>query len=62
MRRMPAEDARLAASLLATKKLVLPCDRSIGGKWEDPLPKFSEHALALGHVYLSLSAKLMRTA
>jgi signal transduction histidine kinase len=46
----PAEDARLAASLLATTKLILPC-QIVGGKWEDPLPIFGVHALALGHVF-----------
>jgi signal transduction histidine kinase len=46
----PAEDARLAAALLATRKLVLPC-QIVNGKWEDPLPIFREHALALGHVF-----------
>jgi signal transduction histidine kinase len=46
----PAEDARLAAALLATKNLVMPC-QIVNGKWEDPLPIFRDHALALGHVY-----------
>jgi signal transduction histidine kinase len=46
----PVEDARLAASLLATQKLILPC-QIVNGKWEDPLPIFSSHALALGHVF-----------
>lgn len=46
----PAEDARLAASLLATRKLILPC-QIVGGKWEDPLPIFRDSAIALGHVY-----------
>jgi signal transduction histidine kinase len=46
----PAEDARLAASLLATHKLILPC-QIVNGKWEDPLPIFRGHALALGHVF-----------
>ncbi len=45
-----AEDARLAASLLATKNLILPC-QIVGGKWEDPLPIFRDSAVALGHVY-----------
>jgi signal transduction histidine kinase len=46
-----ADDARLGASLLATKKLILPCEL-IGNKWEDPLPLFKESAVALGHVHL----------
>jgi CHASE2 domain-containing sensor protein len=48
----PADDARLAASLLATKKLILPCEL-IGNKWEDPLPLFKDSAAALGHVHLA---------
>lgn len=48
----PADDARLAASLLATKKLILPCEL-IGNKWEDPLPLFKDSAVALGHVHLA---------
>lgn len=46
-----ADDARLAASLLATKNLILPCEL-IGGKWEDPAPVFKDTAVALGHVHL----------
>jgi signal transduction histidine kinase len=46
----PAEDARLGASLLATKNLILPCE-IVNGKWEDPLPLFRDHAIALGHVF-----------
>jgi signal transduction histidine kinase len=46
----PVEDARLAAAVLATRHLVLPCD-IVKGKWEDPLPIFREHAIGLGHVY-----------
>ncbi|MGA3203247.1 MAG: CHASE2 domain-containing protein [Bryobacteraceae bacterium] len=48
----PAEDARLAAALLATKHLILPCEL-IGGKWEDPLPAFRAGGAALGHVHLA---------
>ena len=44
------QDAQLAAALLATKNLILPCE-IVGGKWEDPLPNFRDHAIALGHVY-----------
>jgi signal transduction histidine kinase len=47
-----ANDARLAASLLATKNLVLPCEL-IENKWEDPLPGFKSSAIALGHVHLA---------
>ena len=45
----PAEDARLEASLRATRNLILPCQLS-GDKWEDPAPRF--RALGtLGHVH-----------
>jgi signal transduction histidine kinase len=45
----PAEDARLEASLRATKNLVLPCQLT-GQRWEDPNPRF--RALGtLGHVH-----------
>jgi signal transduction histidine kinase len=42
------EDARLEASLRATRNLVLPCE-IVGGKWEDPLPRFKDLATGLGH-------------
>jgi len=45
----PAEDARLEASLRATKNLILPCQLA-GTKWEDPAPRFSGLG-ALGHVH-----------
>jgi signal transduction histidine kinase len=45
-----AEDRRLADALRATPHLVLPC-QLVSGKWEDPLPLFSEEAVALGHVH-----------
>jgi len=44
------EDKRLAASLRATRNLILPC-QIVNGKWEDPLPIFRESAVALGHVF-----------
>ncbi len=47
-----SDDARLAASLLATKNLILPCEL-IDNKWEDPLPAFKTSAVALGHVHLA---------
>lgn len=43
-------DKRLAASLRATRNLILPC-QIVNGKWEDPLPMFRESSLAMGHVY-----------
>jgi signal transduction histidine kinase len=49
------EDARLAASLHATRNLVLPCQVVADkgeDKWEDPLPVFKKAAVALGHVHL----------
>jgi signal transduction histidine kinase len=42
------EDARLEASLRATRNLILPCE-IVGGKWEDPLPRFRDLAAGLGH-------------
>jgi signal transduction histidine kinase len=45
----PAEDARLEASLRATKNLILPCQLA-GAKWEDPEPRFRALG-ALGHVH-----------
>jgi signal transduction histidine kinase len=47
-----ADDARLAASLLATEGLVLPCEL-IEDKWEDPLPMFRREGVPLGHVHLA---------
>jgi signal transduction histidine kinase len=45
----PAEDARLEASLRATKNLILPSQLS-GDKWDNPAPRF--RALGtLGHVH-----------
>jgi signal transduction histidine kinase len=47
----PAEDARLAASLRATRNLILPCQLALAGaKWEDPAPRFRSLG-ALGHVH-----------
>jgi signal transduction histidine kinase len=45
----PDEDARLEASLRATKNLILPCQLA-GTKWEDPAPRFKGLG-ALGHVH-----------
>jgi signal transduction histidine kinase len=50
-----AKDARLAASLRATKGLVLPCE-FVNGHWEDPLPEFRDSAVALGHVHLDVAS------
>jgi signal transduction histidine kinase len=48
------DDAFLAASLLATKHLVLPCDfLDNRQKWEDPLPAFRVNGPRLGHVHLT---------
>jgi signal transduction histidine kinase len=44
------QDQRLAASLHATKNLILPC-QIVGDQWEDPLPLFKSEAVALGHVH-----------
>jgi signal transduction histidine kinase len=45
----PAEDARLEASLRATKNLILPCELA-ATKWEDPAPRFRPLG-SLGHVH-----------
>jgi signal transduction histidine kinase len=47
----PGDDARLAAALLATRRLILPCEL-MDRQWEDPLPAFKESAVALGHAHL----------
>jgi signal transduction histidine kinase len=46
----PVEDARLEASLRATRNLVLG-SQIAEGKWEDPASRFKPLALALGHVH-----------
>jgi signal transduction histidine kinase len=46
----PAEDARLEASLRATRNLVLG-SQIAEGKWEDPAARFKPLAVALGHVH-----------
>ena len=47
----PAEDARLEASLRATRNLILPCQLADQNtKWEDPAPRFRALG-ALGHVH-----------
>jgi len=47
----PAEDARLEASLRATKNLILPCQLADQNtQWEDPAPRFRALG-ALGHVH-----------
>jgi signal transduction histidine kinase len=46
----PGEDARLEASMRSTRNLILPCEL-VGAKWEDPLPRFKDLAVALGHVH-----------
>ena len=45
----PAEDARLEASLRATRNLILPCELA-GARWEDPAPRFRTLG-TLGHVH-----------
>ena len=53
----PVEDKRLAASLRATRNLILPCDvirDAAGPRWEGPLPEFKESSVALGHVDLEV--------
>ena len=45
----PTEDARLEASLRATRNLILPCQLA-GSRWEDPAPRFRALG-SLGHVH-----------
>ena len=50
----PVEDARLEAALRATRNLILPCELVAGAattNWEEPLPRFSSTAVAVGHVH-----------
>lgn len=45
-----AEDAALAAAFAKTHNLVLTCEMPRAGPaWQDPVPAFREHAVALGH-------------
>ena len=47
----PAEDAKLEASLRATRNLILPCQLADQNtKWEDPAPRFRSLG-PLGHVH-----------
>jgi signal transduction histidine kinase len=55
----PETDARLAAAMGATRRLVLACQLlPDGSAWEDPLPMFAKHAAALGHVHVEQSEQL----
>ncbi|HXM40276.1 MAG TPA: CHASE2 domain-containing protein [Bryobacteraceae bacterium] len=55
----PQTDARLAAAMAATPRLVLACQLlPDGAAWEDPLPMFAAHAAALGHVHVEQSEQL----
>jgi signal transduction histidine kinase len=55
----PQTDARLAAAMAATRRLVLACQLlPDGSAWEDPLPPFAAHAAALGHVHVEESDQL----
>ena len=50
----PAIDAHLERALRATPNLVLACELISlpgGSLWEDPLPRFTAQAAALGHVH-----------
>jgi len=47
----PAEDARLAAAMARTPRLVLACEMtSDGSAWQRPVAAFATHAAACGHV------------
>ncbi len=52
----PAEDAKLEAAMARTHDLVLPCELVPGG-WENPIPRFSRHAVALGHIHADDKAR-----
>ena len=55
----PETDARLAAAMGATRRLVLACQLlPDGSAWEDPLPLFATQAAALGHVHVEQSEQL----
>jgi signal transduction histidine kinase len=43
-----SDDQRLERAMQATKNLVLATDLG-NGQWQDPLPRFSRHAAAIGH-------------
>jgi signal transduction histidine kinase len=45
----PEEDAALESALRATPRLILGCEL-VDGKWEDPLERWKNAAVALGHV------------
>ncbi|MGH9667200.1 MAG: CHASE2 domain-containing protein, partial [Bryobacteraceae bacterium] len=45
-----AVDVRLENALARVHNLVLPCEE-VNGRWEDPVPGFSEKAAALGHIH-----------
>ncbi len=48
----PAEDARLEAAMRRTTNLVLASEMtSDGSRWQDPLPRFRQTAVAVGHVH-----------
>ena len=50
----PADD-RLEAAFAATRNLVLSCDLvQDGSHWEDPIPRFRKHAVAVGEVHADL--------
>lgn len=54
----PAADAALEAAFKATPNLVLPSFLvDGGGRWEDPLPRFRQYAVALGEVHAEPDTK-----
>ena len=52
-----ADDA-LEASFRAVHNLILPCDLTAKSGWDDPLPRFSRWAAAIGHVHLEIQCKV----
>jgi signal transduction histidine kinase len=49
----PTDDA-LEAAFAATHNLVLSSDLLASGEWEDPIPRFRKHAVAVGEVHADL--------
>lgn len=47
----PEDDNLLEAAMRRTPNLVLATDLLRDGDWEDPLPRFRQHAAAVGHVH-----------
>ncbi len=51
---LPEIDDRLEKALAATPNLVLPAYILRNGEWGNPIPRFAQHAYAIGQVHASL--------